>query len=86
MADRKKPAVAFWTTVVVVLVGYPLSFGPACWISSRINKGKSDLVPVAYRPMTWSMSRSETIANALKGYAQLGSASGWAWVERQDDG
>ena len=28
--DRKKPGVAFWTTVVVVvvLVAYPLSFGP----------------------------------------------------------
>jgi hypothetical protein len=31
--DRKQPGVAFWATValVVVLVGYPLSFGPACW-------------------------------------------------------
>jgi hypothetical protein len=34
MTDRKKPGVAFWATValVVVLVAYPLSFGPACWI------------------------------------------------------
>jgi hypothetical protein len=30
MTDRKKPGVAFWVTVVA-LVGYPLSFGPACW-------------------------------------------------------
>ncbi len=31
---RKKPGVAFWATVVVVvvLVAYPLSFGPACWL------------------------------------------------------
>ena len=31
MTDRKKPGVAFWATVVVVvvLVAYPLSFGPA---------------------------------------------------------
>lgn len=30
--DRKKPDVAFWATVtlVVVLVAYPLSWGPAC--------------------------------------------------------
>jgi len=29
--SRKKPGVAFWATVVVVvvLVGYPLNFGPA---------------------------------------------------------
>jgi hypothetical protein len=35
--DRKKPGVAFWATVVVVvlLVAYPLSFGPACWIARR---------------------------------------------------
>ena len=31
MADRKKPGVAFWATVVVVvaLIAYPLSMGPA---------------------------------------------------------
>jgi hypothetical protein len=32
MTDRKKPGVAFWATVIVVaLLAYPLSFGPACW-------------------------------------------------------
>ena len=33
MTDRKKPGVAFWATVglVVLFLGYPLSFGPACW-------------------------------------------------------
>src|SRR5262249_29277942 len=32
-SSHKKPAMAFWATVVVVmlLVAYPLSFGPACW-------------------------------------------------------
>jgi len=31
--SRKKPGVAFWATMVVVaLVGYALSFGPACWL------------------------------------------------------
>ncbi len=35
--SRKKPGVAFWATVAVVvaLVTYPLSFGPACWITAR---------------------------------------------------
>ena len=34
MTDRKHASAAFWITValVVVLVGYPLSFGPACWL------------------------------------------------------
>jgi hypothetical protein len=38
MTDRKKPGVAFWVTValVVVLVGYPLSLGPACWALATI--------------------------------------------------
>ena len=37
MTERKKSGVAFWAAVVLVvlLVGYPLSFGPACWITSR---------------------------------------------------
>ena len=37
MTSRKKPGVAFWATVVVVvmLVAYPLSFGPACWYVAR---------------------------------------------------
>ena len=36
MTSRKKPGVAFWATVIVLvaLVGYPLSFGPACWAAS----------------------------------------------------
>jgi hypothetical protein len=38
MTDRKKPGVAFWATVVVVAVlAYPLSFGPACWVSGRVE-------------------------------------------------
>ncbi len=36
-SDRKKPGVAFWATVVVVvtLVAYPLSFGVAEWLDGR---------------------------------------------------
>jgi hypothetical protein len=57
--DRKKPGVAFWATVVVavVLVGYPLSFGPACWwFSTPIpstgpwNFGEA---PAIYMPIGW---------------------------------
>jgi len=37
MTSRKKPGTAFWTTVIVVvaLVCYPLSFGPACWATAQ---------------------------------------------------
>ena len=38
VTDRKKSGVAFWATVVVVVtLAYPISFGPACWIGSRID-------------------------------------------------
>src|SRR5579864_4222092 len=34
--DRKNPGLAFWATVVVVVVLlYPVSFGPACGLASR---------------------------------------------------
>jgi hypothetical protein len=38
MTDRKKPGVALWATVMVVvaLVGYPLSYGPARWLIQRL--------------------------------------------------
>ena len=49
--DRKKPGVAFWATVVVVaLVVYVASFGPACWLAfdGRLSK---TVVAEAYRPV-----------------------------------
>jgi hypothetical protein len=36
MTSHKKPGVAFWATVVVVVVLlYVASFGPACWLNER---------------------------------------------------
>jgi hypothetical protein len=36
MSDRKKPGVAFWATVaLVVVLAYPASYGPAEWIFAR---------------------------------------------------
>jgi hypothetical protein len=50
--NRKKPGVAFWATVVVVvvLVAYPLSFVPACWL---VKRGTVPIRPAAifYRPV-----------------------------------
>jgi len=79
--ERKKPGVAFWATVVVVVVlAYPLSLGPACWVSSRMNAGESTVSSV-YRPLTLGMSKSERIAAAIDWYSALDSANDWAWVE-----
>jgi hypothetical protein len=47
--DRKKPGVAFWTTVVVVVVlAYLPSFGPACWIGSRVDVGDGGRTVLMY--------------------------------------
>jgi hypothetical protein len=45
---KRKPTAGFWITVVVVvvLVGYPLSFGPVCWIIGRPGTSEQDFGPV----------------------------------------
>jgi hypothetical protein len=80
MTDRKKPGVAFWATVAVVLalVAYPLSFGPVCWTASRVTFGATRL-PVVYRPMTLAMSSSDAIHDTLQWYAKVGAVSDWRW-------
>jgi hypothetical protein len=81
-SDRKKAGVAFWATVVVVvaLVAYPLSFGPACWwFAEREPMPPSSprfffagtltsLLPVAprfYWPIGWIAMHGPTPANRL---------------------
>src|SRR5262245_19211887 len=52
--DRKKPGVAFWATVVVVvvLVASPVSWGPACWLA-RKNILPHWVVTKGYVPVIW---------------------------------
>jgi hypothetical protein len=57
MTDRKKPGVAFWATVavvvvLVVLMAYPLSFGPASRLAQR-RKLPEDAFVALYRPIGW---------------------------------
>jgi len=56
MPERPQPTAAFWITValVAVLVGYPLSFGPACWLAK--NKSMADYrLRQIYDPLFVSM-------------------------------
>jgi|GEM_PF-4235741 len=51
---RKKPGVAFWATVVlVVLLAYPLSWGPVAWARSRQYTGDTldRAILVLYAPL-----------------------------------
>jgi hypothetical protein len=59
MTSRKKPGLAFWATValVVVLVAYPLSFGPACWVATWLDRDSeyafvrdAHIIGTVYRP------------------------------------
>jgi hypothetical protein len=80
--DHKKPGVAFWSTVVMVgVLGYVASFGPACWVTSRAAIG-APAVNVAYRPMMWAWGANRKYVGAfLAWYAQVGAAKGWTWTE-----
>jgi len=76
---QKRHGWKFWATLVlVVILLYVASFGPACWISSRTNVGAS-AVPIIYRPVTWAMSRDKRIASVFIRYARVWSKDGWAW-------
>jgi len=81
-SDLKKPGAAFWTTVVVVVVvlAYPLSFGPACWITSRCDVGAS-AIPILYRPLTWALSPEydSPMNRVCTWYAKVGAPDFWEW-------
>jgi hypothetical protein len=79
--DRTKPGLAFYATIIllVVLVLYPLSFGPACWISSRTTLGR-ETIKAAYFPISRLWKRGpEPIADAINWYCYIGAARGWYW-------
>jgi hypothetical protein len=86
ISDRNRPSAAFWITValVVMLVGYPLSFGPACWVTSRMNAGTA-FIPKIYRPIMQGLSPngefspdgSGRLDRAIRGYASWGAPVGW---------
>src|SRR3977135_2084087 len=85
--DRKKSGAAMWCSVVLIvaLIGYPLSFGPACWTVSRLNLG-ADAVCFIYRPMTWAIFRSQVIAAMFVPYSELLAAPEWHWVFLSESG
>jgi hypothetical protein len=72
MTSRKHPSVGFWITValVVVLVGYPLSLGPMCWlVKHRVMP--SEWLVVTYQPLVLATCRNGAIPKALTQYTAL---------------
>ena len=71
--DRDKPGVAFWATVLlVVLAGYLLSLWPAIWIGSRFPVVSPALhiycpLVVVERnlPPTWQMGIARFLGSAV---------------------
>ena len=74
MTDRKKPGVAFWATagLVVVLVGYPLSLGPAQWLIWNTNVPfLGETGHVFYSPIQWACHDSPRMKKATWWYVGL---------------
>ena len=77
MIARKQLSAAFWATVVVVVgLAYVLSFGPACWITSRIGPVPEWAVAALgcfYHPLLWAMTDGpEWLRIPLAWWAELG--------------
>jgi hypothetical protein len=78
VTNRKHPSAGFWITValVAVLVAYPLSVGPACWIATRIDGGENAW-NIAYRPIVVALlSCSDDLYDAVEGFLLRGVPEG----------
>ena len=70
----------------VAMLMYPMSLGPACWVTSRIGYGAA-LVPRVYGPVTRALSGPPPVYDAIQRYSHLGAAPGWWWRSTyHDDG
>lgn len=79
MTDRKKPSAGFWMTVVLVaMLVYSGSIGPATWIEARYaTEDSHDVLENAYRPVLWTAHRGpDFLQNALRWYLSIGLAAG----------
>jgi len=70
--------------LVVATVLYPLSIGPACWISSHANTG-GEVVSVVYLPILWiafdfTQLTRPPAQEALLHYTQFVAVEGWDWI------
>jgi hypothetical protein len=88
MTNRKEPGLAFWATValVVVLLAYPFSFGPACWITAipysdfakmdhqGFSAGRYHPAMVVYWPLAALASQNGRIGTIVRWWMRRGVA------------
>jgi|SRR5579872_5655402 len=73
--SRKKPSRKFWIVLaLVVVVAYPLSYGPALWLQDMPGwlgyvTGTSN--QVIYKPLNWLVGTSETLSAIFDWYVRL---------------
>jgi hypothetical protein len=74
--EHKRAGTSYWVAVALltVLVGYPLSFGPACWTLTLL--GDPDWAVDAYRliyaPILWTYDNGpRRFHEAIDRYCQL---------------
>ena len=82
--SRKHLCTAFWATLVVVvaLVAYPLSFGPACWAVGRAHFA-DQAFRATYRPLVWIFQRLPPQAqSAAQWYVDLWLPPGLHFIGR----
>ena len=100
MSDCKKPTAGFGITIAtVVLLAYPLSVGPACWMNTRGWLPDHDWLVRIYSPVLCVAGYNETRLGAmLNWYMNFGVPDGefgsveiiclierWKWHERFSD-
>ena len=76
MSGERKPV---WPRIAALLIGLPLlyvaSFGPACWISDRMQP-EGNIVSLVYRPVLWLwINGPDWIQTGIANYASIGSHS-----------
>jgi hypothetical protein len=74
----------FWIVIALLPVLYVASFGPACWITSRLRLSGDSInftvLPTFYHPLLVTMFYDSRISTAVQWYARLGAASDWHWI------
>jgi hypothetical protein len=87
--EHKKPTTGFWISIVLVAVlVYVVSFGPAVWIEFHTGVGQQ-AIGIVYRPLCILTVNNNGCARLMSWYVRLGiservdpifSTSGLGWI------